>query len=294
MRENRVIILFFVFLIVALSLPKYISKAKADVANVYTTGAGNFLPVENCSLILTNASVIFNIEYPGYKSPADQIMSLPYIYLNFSGNYTIYNPDDSLNTTLVAPFSPDFRNLESTCLIKIEENVTPFSFVEYNSYQSPWEEYLDVYPGMSSKRKFIVINVTIPENDSVIVKYSYNAYIANSDSTIDELRIYYDVGTSRAWNGTITERVEFKVHGRIPDSYLECDPYLSNYNCAISNIQNGKSYAWEWINERIMINSVYISYYYPHRLLTLILFILIPSMIAVTIIILVKIKRKGT
>ena len=242
---------------------------------------------------MTNASVIFNIEYSGSRFPAEQSMSMRHIYLNFSGNYTIYNPNDSLNTTLVAPFSPDFRNLESTCLIKIGENVTPFSFVEYNSYQSPWEEYLDYYPGMSSKRKFIVINVTFPENDSVDVEYSFDAFLANSDSTIDELRIYYDVGTSHAWNGTITERVEFKVHGKLPDSYLECDPYLFDYNCAISDIENGKSYAWEWVNERIMINSVYISYYYPHRLLMLILYILIPSMIAVTIIILVKMKRKG-
>ncbi|MBY8981238.1 MAG: hypothetical protein KGD72_12675, partial [Candidatus Lokiarchaeota archaeon] len=73
---------------------------------------------------------------------------------------------------------------------------------------------------------------------------------------MDILKIFYDVGTSRAWNGTISERVEFKVYGKTPDSYSP------SRNCTISDITNGKSYAWEWENEIININSVYISYSY--------------------------------
>lgn len=47
---------------VVLTAPKYIDNSKADLISVYTTFAGNFLPVENCSLIMTNANVIFNID----------------------------------------------------------------------------------------------------------------------------------------------------------------------------------------------------------------------------------------
>ena len=194
---------------VVLTAPKYIDNSKADLISVYTTFAGNFLPVENCSLIMTNANVIFNIDYPVLHNTID---------LNFNGNYTIYNPNESLNMTLVAPFSPDFKNLESTCLIKIGGTVAPFSFVEYNLYESPWEQYLTHPYGMSGIRKFIVINATFPENDSIDIEFSFNAYIANPSSR-DELIIFYDVGTSRAWNGTISEHVEFKVHGKLPDSY---------------------------------------------------------------------------
>ncbi|GAH57197.1 unnamed protein product, partial [marine sediment metagenome] len=56
------------------------------------------------------------------------------------------------------------------------------------------------------------------ENNSITIEYSFIAYI-DTTTSIDILNIYYDVGTSRAWNGTISERVEFKVYGKLPDSY---------------------------------------------------------------------------
>ncbi len=114
MRENRVKIYIYLVLITVLTLPKYIDNSKADIVTVYSTGTGNFLPAENCTLIMTNANVILNIDYPTFFNKID---------LNFNGNYTIYNPNGSLNMTLVAPFSPDFKNLESTCLVKIGGNV---------------------------------------------------------------------------------------------------------------------------------------------------------------------------
>jgi len=270
---------------VVLTVPKYIDNSKADLISVYTTFAGNFLPVENCSLIMTNANVIFNIDYPVLHNTID---------LNFNGNYTIYNPNESLNMTLVVPFSPDFKNLESTCLIKIGGTVAPFSFVEYNLYESPWEQYLTHPYGMSGRRKFIVINATFPENDSIDIEFSFNAYIANPSSR-DELIIFYDVGTSRAWNGTITEYVEFRVYGTLPDSYLKYNPDWINYNCTVTNIENGKSYAWEWENEFIIIDCVYILYrYYYHRdiLKNFIFLIAIAQLIALPIIIMVIVMRK--
>ena len=83
--------------------------------------------------------------------------------------------------------------------------------------------------------------------------------------------IYYDVGTSRAWNGSITESVEFKAHKKLPNSYSTIGPDSNNYSCTVSNISDGRSYVWEWVDEIIMIDSVYISYnnpYYSLRRLT--------------------------
>ncbi|MFX1499210.1 MAG: hypothetical protein ACFFBH_16965, partial [Promethearchaeota archaeon] len=106
----------------------YISKTKADVALI-EPGTGNFIPLEKPSLIMTNASVIFNIHYS--KSSNN-------LFLNFYGNYTIYNPYESVRMTLVAPFSPDLINLELTCVIKLENNIIPFSFLEENLNRSIW------------------------------------------------------------------------------------------------------------------------------------------------------------
>ena len=107
------------------------------------------------------------------------------------------------------------------------------------------------------------------------------------DLNDDQLTILYDVGTSRVWNGSTSERVEFKTYGKLPDSYSKSIPERFNYTCTISNYSNGRSYTWEWVNERIMIDNVYVMYYYPsnrlYRLLITIIMIVsylgIPLMI---------------
>lgn len=279
MRKHRIKIVFCFFILVLSTLLPYIGNSRADLLEVYAKGTGNFLPMENCSLIMTNASIIFNIEHRTNR-----------IDISFEGNYTVYNPDESLNMTLVAPFSTDFYNLESTCIVKVGGNITPFSFLEYNFFESPWEQYLDTRFDMSGRRKFIVINTTVAENSSIELEYSFEAYTVDPNS-VDVLEIYYDVGTSRAWNGSITERVEFKVHGKLPDSYSEYE----QGNCTITNIENGKSYAWEWLNEVITTNSVYIKYRNPWRYVLgrIIPFIIIPSVFSAIIIPIVIINRRA-
>ena len=273
MKKGKLFIVVYIILIIVLGLPTPIRDSKADIIEVYGTGAGNFLPEVNCSLIMTNASVIFNIDAEEYLSR---------INIDFTGNYTIYNPSESMNVTLVAPFSLDFKNLESSCVIKIENTSVPFDFIEYNFTDSPWEEYLQASYFMQN-RKFLIINATFPENDSITIEYSFDANIHIS-SSVGILNIYYDVGTSRAWNGTISERVEFKVYGKTPDSYSSYRKDRFEYNCTISNLNNGKSYAWEWEKEIINVNSVYISYSYYNPWVKLIPIILFPSLFAVVII----------
>ena len=277
MKKNRLFIVVYIVLIIRLSLPTYIKDSKADLIMTYGTGTGNFLPEENSPLIMTNASVIFTID-------AEEYLSI--INIDFTGNYTIYNPKESMNGTLVAPFSSDFKNLESSCVIKIDNTTVSYDFIDYNFTESPWEEYLDWQ--YDHNRKFLIINATFPENDSITIEYSFGAYI-DIANYMNILKILYDVGTSRAWNGTISERVEFKVYGKTPDSYKSY-----NNSCTISDITNGKSYAWEWENEIINVNSVYISYSYSNynpwiKLVPLILF---PSFWAVIIISLVLIARR--
>lgn len=283
MKKSRLFFIVYIISIVALGLPTYIRDSKADLINVYGTGAGNFLPEENCSLIMTNASVIFNVDAERHLSR---------INIDFTGNYTIYNPSESMNITLVAPFSLDFRNLESSCVIKIENTTVSYDFLEYNFTDSPWEEYLESQYFMQN-RKFLIINATFPENESITIEYSFDANIGIS-SSVGILNIYYDVGTSRAWNGTISERVEFKVYGKRPDSYSSYRKDHFEYNCTISDVEGGKSYAWEWENEIINVNSVYISYSYYNPWGKIVFYLFYPSLFALVIILLVskKIRNK--
>ena len=123
MKKSRLLILVYIVLIVALGLPTHVRDSSADVVMTYGTGTGNFLPEENSTLIMTNASVIFTIGAKAYLSR---------IYLNFIGNYTIYNPNETMYATLVAPFSTDFINLESSCVIKIDNTSISYDFIEYN------------------------------------------------------------------------------------------------------------------------------------------------------------------
>ncbi len=251
LRENRVKVFIYVFLLLVLTLPNYVSKSKADVIPAESTGTGNFIPVEDCSLIMTDASVILNIDY---------VKSSNKIYLSFNGNYTIYNPNKSVRMTLVAPFSDDFKNLESSCLIKTEGNVIPFSFRESDLDGNLWEKYFDWR--WTTTRKLVIIDMDFPENDSIEFEYIFDAYININDYKNSILEIFYDVGTARAWNGTITERVEFNVYGKRPNSYSNYTYDFSNYIFMLSDIEDGQSYVWEWENEVINADSVYISYSY--------------------------------
>ena len=276
MKKCRLFIVLCIILIVVLGLPAPIRDSKADVVMTHEMGTGNFLPEENCPLIMTNANVIFIIGARAY---------LERIYISFSGNYTIYNPTESMNSTLIAPFSSEFNILESSCAIKIENTTVPYEFLDYNYEDSPWEEYFDWEYVPNWSRIFLIINATFPENNSITIEFSFIAYIDIMDS-VDFLDIYYDVGTSRAWNGTISERVEFKVYGKTPDSYS------TSRNCTISDITNDRSYTWEWENEIINVNSVYISYSYYNPYARLVFIILFLSMFAVVIVSVVLINRR--
>ncbi|MFW9901070.1 MAG: hypothetical protein ACFFDY_07250 [Candidatus Thorarchaeota archaeon] len=264
MKKKRLYFLLYITFIVVLGFPEFIPESRADVVMISSGGVGNFLPEENSNLSMTNASVMFNIDAVYYRRN---------ITLEFNGNYTIYNPGEIKNVILVAPFSTEFKNLETTCEIKVNNTPISFGFLDYNFTDSPWEEYLDWH--YMGRRKFITINITFPANNSITIEYSFNAYIEVFEND-DALEIFYDVGTSRAWNGTITERVEFKVYGKAPDSYSKYRKDSFEYNCTISDIEDGLSYVWEWKNEIINAGSVYISFsWYMGRIPFILVIILI-------------------
>ncbi len=155
MQRIRISVSFCLFFIVLISLTKFIPDSKADVVAVKYTGAGSFFPAENCPLIMTNASVLFDIDY---NEPSNRID------ISFEGNYTIYNPNTSQNITVAAPFSSEFKNLESTCIIKVDNDLKPFTFFQYH-WSDPWAEYLDTVE-LGNLHSFVLTNITIGYSNS--------------------------------------------------------------------------------------------------------------------------------
>ena len=239
-------------------------------------GTAGFVPAENTPLIMTNANVVVDVNYRESSNK---------IYLHFNANYTIYNPNETQYLTLGAPFSSDFKNIEDNCIIKINGSSIPFSITEQDTWEAPWDQYIDFYYFGEFNRKFIVIDISITANETLNIGYTFDSHIANPNFR-QVIEIYYDVGTSRAWNGSITEKVQFKVVGRQPTSFKE--------NCTITNIEMGKNYVWEWKNETINVNGVYISYsnIWIMGLTRFFPFIIFGSLIAFCTIVIALNKRK--
>jgi nitroreductase len=208
---------------------------------------GNIFPKENTVCSMTNASVVVDI---------DATNLLNNISFSFEGNYTIYNPGDTINLTIGAPFSRMSIRPDSICRVKINDSLIPYIIIEppstnewFNAtywFRYIWANYFDLM--------FLLCNVTIPKNTSIILEYTFDTNLTSNINNLHELTINYYVGSSRAWEGVINEAVEFKVYGKTPDEFY-------NRSCTVSDLLGGKRYLWQWENERIYDNSVYIIYY---------------------------------
>ncbi|MHA1667814.1 MAG: hypothetical protein ACTSUR_04070 [Candidatus Heimdallarchaeaceae archaeon] len=74
--------------------------------------------------------------------------------------------------------------------------------------------------------------------------------------------VFYDVGTSRLWKGNTSERVEFQVYGYQPFSYSNYSSAKEGEKCQIVDFTHYTSYIWQWENERIYENKVYVKFWY--------------------------------
>ncbi len=255
----------------------YINEASANPLAPYAATVGGFFLVENSSCSMPNANVLIEIDATNPSS---------HFKLNFIGNYTILNPNDSMNVTIIAPFSlqmfssdfttfeqicyeynqtylipgmsglfaaitPEMLGLNTFCTINVNNTVIPYEAFGYcPDKPHPTIRFYAYYPII-----LIFCNITLPKNGTSVLEYSFNTYIATpSYPPYFEIRFIYYVGTSRTWNGNITETVEYRVKGAQPD-------YIDRVeNCSISNIKDGNSYLWEWNNERIYEDHVALTY----------------------------------
>jgi len=249
-----------------------------DMGGIFTNSTSSFN--------LTNANVIFDIDSTDFSNN---------IGISFEGNYTIFNPNNITEIMIVAPFSVNQSVINSNCIVEV--NNSPIIFDVGYSWEFGIEDWVMDYSWFEV-RTYIVCNITIPENSSQTIRYEFNGLMPNPLYADDKFSIFYDLETSKAWSGNITERVEFNVKGKIPNSYSEWTEGDYDDRCIVLNTANGRTYTWEWDNEKINTRRVGIIYSGKMLRSEIILIIIlsisisVPSVIAVIIFVVIKKKRK--
>ncbi|MFX1493919.1 MAG: hypothetical protein ACFFBZ_06520 [Promethearchaeota archaeon] len=225
---------------------------------------GGILPKENLSLSLVNAEVLFEVKARYFFVDYREIFGLRW---KFKSNYTIFNPDDTLNVTIAIPFA-HFTNIRNTSLTVNNIPTLIYDCISIDFYDPPnseiWSKYLE---NIEDSRMLYLFNITIPANDSVLINFSFDSKENSVEHIVDYFgycEIIYDVGTARVWNGNINEKIQFKVHGYLPDYCYHEE------NCLISDLKQVKipfvdrygfkCYSWEWNNEIIEYNLIGIVY----------------------------------
>ena len=242
----------------------FIKETFADPLAPFAPAFGGFLIEDNSTYSMSNAYVLIEIDATNPSS---------HFELDFMGNYTIFNPNNSTNVTIAAPFSPEMFGMNHTtindilyengsftgpvqiempevisnCTIKINDSIIPYEIFVYSPERDfPWTVLHMIG---------LLCNITLPKNSSVVLEYSFNTYLA-TPSHYDGyyIEFMYFVGSSQTWDGNITETVEFRVKGAQPDraySWRMEPDYTYGKDCIISNIEDGRSYLWEWKDVRI-------------------------------------------
>ncbi|MFW9875080.1 MAG: hypothetical protein ACFFG0_18400 [Candidatus Thorarchaeota archaeon] len=205
------------------------------------------------SFNLINADVVFDIDSTDFENN---------IGISFEGNYTIFNPNNATELMIVAPFSVSELVINSNCTVEVNDSQILFEIGD--SWDLGIDDFISNYTAGWSWI-FIACNITIPENASQTIKYKFNGLMPNPLNPYrrnDQLSILYDLETSKAWSGNISERVEFRVHGKLPNRIDERTEwgYETENRLITTNIANGKIYSWEWNNEQINTQQVGIIY----------------------------------
>lgn len=223
----------------------------ANPLSVLEHAVGGIVPGNGTVLQMIEANVIMDIDGINRENGSFAI--------SFDGLYTIYNPNDTIEVLIGAPFQTAFVDLVDTLKIEVEGVEKDFKmicFSESNETENPWIEYFHLSI-MYNSRYFALCNVSFSGNANTTIRYTFDSKIG--DNSVDVIMIIYDVGTARAWNNVTTEHVEFRAYGEQPRYYYN-HTSESMGNLTLTDIENGKSYLWSWESVIIEDAWVYLDY----------------------------------
>lgn len=257
MSSRKVIaIMCFILFVSVFYAPNLITPVESNPLSMFFNSSGGILPDNGTNLQMLEANVVMEIDETYGRQGDFEII--------FDGNYTIYNPDNTTEVLLGAPFQSAYAQIGSTLKIEIdgmEVNHTIVYFSSVNETSNPWDVYFQ--DDDWNRRYFALCNVTFEGQSNTTVRYSF--YSIYNHGKLDSIFIMYDVGTARAWNGVPDETVEFRAYGDEKEGYWpkinDTDPIMP----IRTELENGWSYKWHlWLESQFEEYPVIsLSYSYP-------------------------------
>jgi len=237
--RSAILIALFVFTININIYPKVtapppVPRPDRFIADVFPNNNNTNIHLLNISALITiNASDFYNE-----------------IKINFNGKYTVFNPENVTNLTIFLPFSLCMNLENATFGVFVNDTQVPFElFSTTQENVTSTDVNVDFIPRivyyLPCSITLITLNLTLLENYTYIVNYQFEGWIPEPLKYYDLFYMIYSSETAKYWKGNATERVEYKVFGKIP---VFGSSGLYNGSRQVLDIAGGKRFICEWDN----------------------------------------------
>lgn len=212
----------------------------------------DIFPSTNTTVRLININTMITINATDFYNE---------IGINFNGNYTLFNPENTTNLALILPFSLCIDIQNSTFEASVNDTQIPFdvlSNTEENLTNTGINlDFLSRF-SVHCPITLITSNLTLLENNTYVINYQFSGSIPKPLGFRNLFYMAYYLETARVWKGNLTQRAEFKVFGKLPiySGGIDVDRQ-------ISDIPGGQSALYEWNKGKVDTIYVGIIYYGP-------------------------------
>ena len=221
------------------------------------------------------------------------------IGISFNGKYSLFNPDNLTNLTIILPFSLCLDIEHATFGVSVNDTEVPFEVVsttEENLTSTGVNiDFIPEYLGfLHCPITLITTNLTLMENTTYVVKYLFEGSIPEPLS--DQIfYMIYSSETAKFWKGNATERVEYNVLGGNAVFDTTLTGFYYNYPRVLDFIE-GKKFVCEWDNAQRGSNRIGVRFderiYDPYFVTIEIIVLNIFGYVAIIIVVVLWIKRR--
>ena len=249
-RQQILSILIALFLLTnGIVLPINITAPPAPIPDQFIA---DIFPSTNTTVRLININTMITIDATDFYNK---------IVINFNGNYTLFNPENTTNLTLILPFSLCLDVQNSTFEASVNDTLIPFEVIS-NTEENLTSTGINLdflkYFVVHCPITLITSNLTLLENKTYVINYQFSGSIPKPLGFRNLFYMAYYLETARVWKGNLTQRVEFKLFGKLP-IYGAVGEYDGDWQ--ISDIQGGQSVLIEWTKGKVEMIYVGIRYY---------------------------------
>lgn len=249
-RQQILSILIALFLLTnGIVLPLHITAPPPSLPDQFIA---DIFPSTNTTVRLININTMITIDATDFYNK---------IVINFNGNYTLFNPENTTNLTLILPFSLCLDVQNSTFEASVNDTLIPFEVISNTE-----ENLTSTGVSLDFLSNFVVhfpitlitSNLTLLENNTYVINYQFSGSIPKPLGLRNLFHMAYYLETARVWKGNLTQRVEIKVFGKLP-IYGTAGGYDGVGQ--VSDIQGGQSVLFEWNKGKVDTIYIGIMYY---------------------------------